>query len=325
MTRKEQNKILDDKIKANNAQYNIDRMNAEISAYSSGDLPRYEYLTKKDLNYKPNAFEQAKFEYSPLGKVFIDGLDKFDKKEGLLKRLKNIEDKSNNQLLALKDINRQAIKGRNDDDDDYKKIKAIEEKYKDEDNLDKNVHEKFNDMVRRSKNLEGKTYITGKNNKSIYSSVFKNDYKKIIDDYVDEKMKEKNILDKLNKVNKGVEIYEENKDLYKNSPNIEDQIINSKKYVEGLKKIIRLIDTNKIRIGKNLIQASTIAIPWIDDWQLYKQINEDVFAKYRKDKDSFELLSIKSFLDNINSSITKNKKDARKEFNTVKKMFRANL
>ena len=64
---------------------------------------------------------------------------------------------------------------------------------------------------------------------------------------------------------------------------------------------------------------STIAIPWIDDWQLYKQINKDVFAKYRKDKDSFELLSIKTFLDNINSSRTKNKKDARKEFNTVKK------
>ena len=88
MTRKEQVKILDDKIEANNAQYNLDRMNAEISAYSSGDLPKYEYLTKKDLNYKPNAFEQAKFEYSPLGKVFIDGLDKFDRKEGLLKKIK---------------------------------------------------------------------------------------------------------------------------------------------------------------------------------------------------------------------------------------------
>ena len=39
MTHKEQNNILDDKIKANNAQYNLDRMNAEISAYSDGDLP----------------------------------------------------------------------------------------------------------------------------------------------------------------------------------------------------------------------------------------------------------------------------------------------
>ena len=172
MTRKEQNKILNDKIEANNAQYNLDRMNAEISAYSSGDLPKYKYLTKKDLNYKPNAFEQAKFEYSPLDKVFIDGLDKSDRKEGLLKRLKNIEDKSNNQLLAIRDINRPAIRGRNDDDDDdddddYKKVKAIKEKYKDKDDLDKNVNEEFNDMVTRSKNLEGKTYIMEKLNQFI--------------------------------------------------------------------------------------------------------------------------------------------------------------
>ena len=104
MTRKEQNKILDDNIEANNVQYNLDRMNAEISVYSSGDLPKYEYLTKKDLGYKPDAFEQAKFEYSPLAKVFTDGLDKSDKNEGLLKRLKNIEDKNNNQLLTIKNI-----------------------------------------------------------------------------------------------------------------------------------------------------------------------------------------------------------------------------
>ena len=86
-------------------------------------------------------------------------------------------------------------------------------------------------MVRRSKNLEGKTYITGKN-KSIYSNVFKNDYKKIIDDYNDKKIELKDILDKLNKVNQGIEIYKKNKNFYKNSPNIEDQIINSKKFAE---------------------------------------------------------------------------------------------
>ena len=83
MTRKEQVKILDDIIEANNTQYNLDRMNAEISAYSSSDLPKYVYLTKKDLGYKPDAFEQAKFQYSPLGKVFTYGLDKSDRNEGL--------------------------------------------------------------------------------------------------------------------------------------------------------------------------------------------------------------------------------------------------
>ena len=82
MTRKEQNKVLDNKIKANNAQYNLDRMNAEISAYSSGDLSKYECLTNKDFGYKPDAFEKAKLEYSPSSKVFTDGLNKTDKKEG---------------------------------------------------------------------------------------------------------------------------------------------------------------------------------------------------------------------------------------------------
>ena len=149
MTGKEQNKILDDKIKANNAQYNLDRTNAEISAYSSGDLPKYEYLTKKDLGYKPDAFEQAKFEYSPLGKVFTDGLDKSDKKEGLLKRLKNIEDKSNNQLLTIKNISRSAIKGKNNGNvsDEYKKIQDFKQELIIKNILELSGIKKFDNIV----------------------------------------------------------------------------------------------------------------------------------------------------------------------------------
>ena len=162
MTRKEQIKISDNKIKANNAQYDLDRMNAEISAYSSGDLPKYEYLTKKDLGYKPDAFEQAKFEYSPLGKVFTDGLDQSDKKEDLLKRLKNIENKSNNQLLAIKNISRPAIKGRNGNsygngngndidigDDNYKKIQDYKKELIDNGILNKNNVEEFNNIINK--------------------------------------------------------------------------------------------------------------------------------------------------------------------------------
>ena len=66
MTCKDQIKILDDKIKTNERQYDLDRINAEKSAYSSGDLPKYEYLSKKDLGYKPDAVEKVKFEYSPI-------------------------------------------------------------------------------------------------------------------------------------------------------------------------------------------------------------------------------------------------------------------
>ena len=170
MTRKEQNKILVDKIKANNAQYNLDRMNGEVSAYSSGNLSKYEYLTNKDLGYKPDAFEKAKFEYSPLGKVFTNGLNNSDGKEGLLKRLKNIERKSNNQLLALRNINRPAIRGREnggydiDDDDD------------DDDDDDIN-----------------------------------NAYKKITEDYKNNKIEYKEIKEQLNKTNDAIKIHKKNK------------------------------------------------------------------------------------------------------------------
>ena len=149
MTRKEQVKILDDKIKVNNAQYDLDRMNAEISAYSSGDLPKYKYLTKKDLGYKPDAFEQAKFEYLPLGKVFTDGLDKSDKNESLLKRFKNIEDKSNNQLLTSKNISRPAIKGKNNGNvsGKYKTIQDFKQELINKNILKLNGVKKFDDIV----------------------------------------------------------------------------------------------------------------------------------------------------------------------------------
>ena len=61
-------------------------------------------MTGEDLGYKPSVIEQAKFDHSPLGKVFTKGLDKDeDKKEGLFKRLKNIENKNNELLDEMKD------------------------------------------------------------------------------------------------------------------------------------------------------------------------------------------------------------------------------
>ena len=92
MTKSEQIKILHNKIKANNAQYILDRKNAEISAISSGKLDKYEYLTVKDLGSKPNQIEKAKFEYSPLGAVLTAGTDKDTRKVGLLKTLQDICD-----------------------------------------------------------------------------------------------------------------------------------------------------------------------------------------------------------------------------------------
>ena len=114
MTRKEQNKILDDKIESNVNQYKVDRLNAEISPFSSGDLNKYEFLTRKDLKYKLNALDKARFEFSPLSKAFSIGLNKNDQdyqEEGVIKLLKDIRD-------SLASDNRQNDDGNNDGNDD---------------------------------------------------------------------------------------------------------------------------------------------------------------------------------------------------------------
>ena len=67
MTVTDQIKILNRKIKQNEAQYDLDRGAAKISALSSKNLDKYEYLTGEDLGLKPSTVEKAKFEYSPLG------------------------------------------------------------------------------------------------------------------------------------------------------------------------------------------------------------------------------------------------------------------
>ena len=99
----DQIKTLDRKIKQNEEQYDLDREAAKISALSSNNLDKYEYLTGEDLGLKPSTVEQAKFEYSPLGKIFNKGLSEDDKKEGLFKRIKNIENKNEEQLKAIED------------------------------------------------------------------------------------------------------------------------------------------------------------------------------------------------------------------------------
>ena len=73
---------------------------------SSNNLDKYELLTGEDLGLKPSTVEQAKCEYSPLGKIFNKGLSEDDKKEGLLKRLENIKDKDKELINTLSTTNK---------------------------------------------------------------------------------------------------------------------------------------------------------------------------------------------------------------------------
>ena len=318
MTRKEQVKILDDKIEANNAQYNLYRINAEISAYSSGDLPKYEYLTKKDLKYKPDAFEQAKLEYSPLGKVFTDGLDKSDRNEGLLKRLKNIEDRNNNQLLAIKNIPRPAIKGEfngsfgcdDDVNDEYKTIQNYKQGLIDKNILRKSVVTKFDKIVDKWKQTKNKNIVyknvdtkVGTKKCNIYN-IFENYLNKSID-YDRINMIEKTIED-------GIKIYQKRTRTDKNKRIIN----NSNKIINAIKLFKSMIDNNEFVIpgeynGKS---NNNIDLDWMIDKDGYEEIAEEADAYYTKGKNDNELKLVKDSITKINNGTINNKNKARNEF-----------
>ena len=76
-------KVLHDKSRANQGQYDLSREAAKISALSSKNLDRYDYLTREDLGYMPKIVEKAKFEYFTLGMVLTKS--KPNKKKWIIK------------------------------------------------------------------------------------------------------------------------------------------------------------------------------------------------------------------------------------------------
>ena len=83
---------INDQIRDEKLQYDINREAAKISALSSGKIHKYEYLTGEDIlpSNQQQIIEQAKFTYSPLGKAFE-------------KQIKTIEDQGEKQMKAIQD------------------------------------------------------------------------------------------------------------------------------------------------------------------------------------------------------------------------------
>ena len=162
-------------------------MNAEISAFSSGDLNKYEFLKRIDLNYKPNVLDKARFEFSPLGQTFNTGLDKNAQgyqREGIIKLLKDIRDGLANGITPRAPGAPRRSDDDDDDDDEQKKSKLLGELRTDEDNeefrnepkedkLDKFINDnnmpdleteeeatlnKFKEMVRNKEDEINKTF-----------------------------------------------------------------------------------------------------------------------------------------------------------------------
>ena len=83
---------IDDQIRDEKLQYDINRKAAEISALSSGKIDKYEYLAGKETlpSNQQQIIEQAKFTYSPLEKAFE-------------KQIKTIEDQGEKRIKAIQD------------------------------------------------------------------------------------------------------------------------------------------------------------------------------------------------------------------------------
>ena len=292
MTRKDQIKTLDDKIKANNAQYGLDRMNAEISAYSSGDLHKCEYLTKKHLGYKPDAFEKAKFEYAPLGKVFTDGLDKSDKNEGLLKRLKNIEDKSNNQLSTIKNISRPANISRPD--------KNI---------LHPDGEKKFDNIIDKWKQTKNKKIVLTNAEAKVNTQKF-NLYK-IFENYLNKKIDYNGISNIKKSIEDGIEIYQK----YLPTDRKNRIINNSNKVINGIKLFKSMIDHDEFKIPREYYAKlnNNINLDWMNDKIGYEETAEEADSVYMKGNNDNELKLIK-----INNGTINNENKAGNKFRKLK-------
>ena len=312
MTRKEQSKILDDKIKSNNAQYNLDRLNAEISAYSSGNLPKYKYLTNKDLSYKPDAFEQAKFEHSPLGKVFTDGSDKSDRKEGLLKRLKNIEDRSNNHLLNFKNIPRPAIKGKNNDE--YKTIQNFKQELIDKNILHLDGVQKFDHIINKWKQTKDKEIVYKNVDSKVNTKKF-NIYK-IFEIYLNKKIDYDRINDIEKSIKDGIKMYQKRHRTDKNKKIIN----NSNKIINAIDLFKSMIENDEFKIPEEYHAKpnNNINLDWMNDKDGYVYTAKEAGQKHMKGKNDNELELIKNFITKINNGAINYKNKAENEFRKLK-------
>ena len=108
-----------------------------------------------------------------------------------------------------------------------------------------------------------------------------------------------------------------NKKIFKNITNIESKMNKNEKFAKMLKKVLNEIMSNEIYKNSST-KKKIIDITWVNDPKLFNQVNNDVTSRYRKDKNSTELLSIQNFLDDINNEDIKNKKDASKNFKDLK-------
>ena len=194
---------IEDQIKDEKLQYDINREAAKISALSSGKVDKYKYLTGEEIlpSNQQQIIQQAKFAYSPLGKA-------------LEKQIKTIEDQGKEQVKAIQD-NKQLVNINKDDYKDRLLLSKEREIFKDIYNKRLDKIEELNNKIDYD-NLEYVVY----SNKKIYNFSELADPRTFLDDIKKGKMSleeakiyQQNFLDYLNIIRKGNKNDEQRKTL----------------------------------------------------------------------------------------------------------------
>ena len=259
----------------------------------------------------------------PLGKIFTDGLDKSDKNEGLLKRLKNIEDKSNNQLLTIKNISRPAIKGKNNGNvsDEYKIIQDFKQELIDKNILKLTGVKKFDDIVNKWKQTKNKKIVFKNVDAKVDTRNF--DIYKIFKNYLNEEIDYRRINRIQKSIKDGIKIYQE----YPLTDRKKRIIDNSNKVIKGINLFKSMIDNDEFKIPKkyyavinnNDVDVDNVDLDSMNDKIRYEETAEEADSVYVKGKNDNELKLIKDFITKINNGIINNKNKAGNEFRKLKR------
>ena len=237
----------------------------------------------------------------PLAKLFTDGLDKSYKNEGLLKRLKNIEDKSNNQLLTIKNISRPAIKGENNSNvsDEYKTIQDFKQELIDKNILHLDGVKKFDKIVNKWKQTKDKEIVCKNVDAKVNTKKF-NIYN-IFENYLNKKIGYDGINDIEKSIEDGIEMYKKRRRTDENKRIID----NSNKIIKVIELFKSMIENHEFIIpGEyNVKPNNNINLDWMNDKDGYVFTAKEVGEKYMKGKNDNESKLIKDFITKINRSL----------------------
>ena len=226
-----------------------------------------------------------------LGKVFTDGLDKSDKNEGLLKRLKNIEDRSNNQLLAIKNIPRPATKGENNCDvnGEYKTIQYFKQGLIDINILHKNGVKKFDNIIHKWKQTEDKKIVYKNVDAKVNTKKF-NIYK-IFENYLNKKIDYDRINDIEKSIEDGIKMYQKKPRTDKNKRIIN----NSNKTINAIELFKSTIYNNEFIIPEEytIKPNNNVDLDWMINKDGFEETSEEARKYYMKGKNDNELKLIK--------------------------------